>query len=219
MDDNLRRKFEARYRTWKEKLLDLSGSNRLLNFRSTKVSTIQLTLPDTQGLFERLVVSEKALKFPLLEGRASLAADLVDSETSPVSQPTWRVRPGDLETSKSPPDLEKALGRLLQLARSSLEERGVNTLYVALGMLEWRPLDGAEPQRAPLLMVPVELSRETRLNPYVLSPFDEDAEINPSLISGSPRSADCPRDSVIRADSTSLEGDREKRCARAFIAD
>ena len=83
MDDNLRRKFEARYRTWKEKLLDLSGSNRLLNFRSTKVSTIQLTLPDTQGLFERLVVSEKPLKFPLFDGRVSLAADVVDSETSP----------------------------------------------------------------------------------------------------------------------------------------
>ena len=94
----------------------------------------------------------------------------------------WRVRPGDIETSKSPPDLEKALGRLSQLARASREERGVNTLYVALGMLEWRPLSGADPQLAPLLMVPVELGRETRLEPHVLSPFDEDAEINPTLV-------------------------------------
>lgn len=186
MDAGLRLKFEAKYKIWKEKLLDLSGSNRLLNFRPTKVSTIQITQPDINRLFERLVISEKPLKFPLYEGKTELTARW--SRPSPAdlvrasADPAWRVRAGDMETSKSPPELEVALGRLSQLAHTSLEERGVNTLYVAIGMLEWRPLDSAEPQLAPLLMVPVELDRDTRLNPYVIGPFDEDAEINPSLL-------------------------------------
>jgi hypothetical protein len=148
MDAAIREKFEAKYKVWKEKLLDLSGSNRLLNFRTTKVSTIQLTLPDANGLFQRLVLAEKSLNFPLYEGKLAISARW--SEPSPREDegdppPTsWRVRAGDIETSKSPPELDIALGRLAQLARVSLEERGVNTLYVALGMLEWRPIDGAE---------------------------------------------------------------------------
>ena len=149
------------------------------------MSTIQLTQPDGNGLFQRLVIAEKSLNFPLYEGKLRVSRWAESSPTEDDSDPSpasWRVRAGDIETSKSPPELDIALGRLAQLARVSLEERGVNTLYVALGMLEWRPIDGADVQRAPLLMVPVELKRETRLHPYVLSPFDEDAEINPSLI-------------------------------------
>ena len=180
MDPELRGRFEAKYGVWKEKLLDLSASNRLLNFRTTKVTTVRINRPDITGLFERLVLAEKSLKFPLYQGQASSPEHM--QQQAELPEHSWRVRPGDIETSKSPPDLEKALGRLAQLARTSREERGVNTLYVALGMLEWRSLDTADPQLAPLLMVPVELARESRLEPYILGPFDEDPEVNPSLI-------------------------------------
>lgn len=129
---------------------------------------------------QRLVIAERSLKFPLFQGEE--AARLFErEETTEAKTPRYKVKPGDLETSKSPPDLEKSLYRLAGLARASKEERGVNTLYVALGILEWRPLDNSASYKAPLVLVPVELERENRLSPYLLSPFDEDVELNPTL--------------------------------------
>ncbi|MGO9126027.1 MAG: DUF4011 domain-containing protein [Terriglobales bacterium] len=186
MDPSLRSRFESKYDIWKEKLLDLSGSNRLLNFKTTKISTVKITRPSASGLFEQLVLSEQSLKFPFYRGRASVPKDIWslsgDSRDANTRDEDWLITPGDLDTTKTPPELDKSLGKLAKLARSSREERGVNTLYLALGMLEWHPIQNAEPQLAPLLLIPVDLKRENRLEPYVLSPFDEDAEINPSLL-------------------------------------
>jgi very-short-patch-repair endonuclease len=180
MDQPLRLKFEAKYNKWKERLLDIGAGNRLVNFRATKVSTVQITSPDLESLFQRLVIAERSLKFPLFQGEE--APRLFEREESTEAKtPRYKVRPGDLETSKSPPDLEKSLYRLAALGRASKEERGVNTLYVALGILEWRPLDDSASYKAPLLLVPVQLERENRLSPYVLGPFDEDVEANPTL--------------------------------------
>jgi very-short-patch-repair endonuclease len=177
---SLTQKFEAKYQRWKERLLDIGAGNRLISFRPTKVSTVQISNPDCETLFERLVIAERALKFPLLEGeeKPKLFDDQALMETK---SPRYKVKPGDLETSKSPPDLDKSLFRLEALGRASKEERGVNTLYVSLGMLEWRPLNDAGSCKAPLVLVPIELQRENRLSPYVMSPFDEDFEINPTL--------------------------------------
>src|SRR5262245_17748697 len=140
MDDSLRAKFEAKYNRWKERLLDIGAGNRLVSFRATKVSTVQITSPNLEELFQRLVIAERSLKFPLFQGEETPRLFERD-ESEEGRAPRYRVKPGDLETAKSPPDLEKSLYRLAALGRASKEERGVNTLYVALGMLEWAPLD------------------------------------------------------------------------------
>jgi very-short-patch-repair endonuclease len=183
IEDKLRPKFDAKYSVWKERLLDLSGRNRLLNFKPTRVSTVEITSPDVQALWAKLALEEKALRFPLYQGKVLLTeSDDQEDEASQPGQIEYKVRPGDLETSKEPPDLEKSLYRLNQLARSSREERGINTLYLACGLLEWKPIDEAGAQRAPLFLIPVELSREDHLHPYVMRPLDDDIEINPTLI-------------------------------------
>jgi hypothetical protein len=179
MDDALRSTFEKKYAVWKQRLLDISAGNRLLNFRPAKVATIQIASPDIHHLFQQLVLSERSLRFPLYDGKTVLS---MTEESEEVSPDLYKVRPGDIETPKSPPDLEKSLYRLTTLSRVSKEERGVNTLYLALGMLEWRPADHADVQKAPLLLVPVDLTREDRLHPYVLQAFDEDPEVNRTLI-------------------------------------
>jgi very-short-patch-repair endonuclease len=179
VDDALRLRFEAKYKLWEDRLLDLSARNRLLNFHTTKVSTVPITKPDVNDLFRALVIDETALKFPLYLGKTILS--LTDDEED-VSPDLYRVKQGDLESSKSPPDLEKSLYRLAKASQVSKDERGVNTLYAALGTLEWRPLEDAGWQKAPLLLVPVDLQREDRLHPYKLSRFDDEAEVNPTLI-------------------------------------
>ncbi len=152
-----------------------------------KVATIAITSPKIEDLYQRLVIREERLKFPLYKGRVRTSLLLDPAETDGDEEHDEQLRydvvPGDLEVAgKSPPELERSLYRLSALARSSKEERGINTLYLALGMLAWRPVEGAGLQRAPLLLIPVELTREDRFSPYVLSMFDEDPEVNPTLV-------------------------------------
>ena len=68
MAQSVSEKFEAKYNRWKERLLDIGAGNRLISFRATKVSTVQITRPDSEELFQRLVIAERSLKFPLFEG-------------------------------------------------------------------------------------------------------------------------------------------------------
>lgn len=186
MNETERLKFANTYDVWAKKLLDLSAGNRLLNFRPTKVGTVQITGPSLADLFEDMVLKDRGLKFPMLRSaRATGTLSLFgapDEEGPQAEELQPRVDPGDIETTKQPRDLERSLKRIEALARVGREERGINTLYLALGMLEWSPNESATlRQRAPLYLVPVELTREDKFKPYVLSAFDEDAEVNTTL--------------------------------------
>ena len=71
-----------------------------------------------------------------------------------------RERARTLRTIHPPADLDKRLRNTYYIARTYMEEQGVNALFLAFGMLQW--VDPAEPAtayRAPLVLVPVELSR------------------------------------------------------------
>ena len=52
---------------WKKKLLDLSNRNRLLNYKETKQSTLQIVYPEYAELYKKLVLDEKDIVFPRVE--------------------------------------------------------------------------------------------------------------------------------------------------------
>jgi hypothetical protein len=81
--------------------------------------------------------------------------------------------------------LDKYLRRLHEQTRLASEETGVHTLYLAFGFLEWYEAEhSTQALYAPLLLYPVELTRETRRGTitYTLSPMGEAASANPPLI-------------------------------------
>ncbi|RYF29998.1 MAG: DUF4011 domain-containing protein, partial [Comamonadaceae bacterium] len=77
-------------------------------------------------------------------------------------------------------------GRLLAIhaaARTGLEEGGANTLYLAIGMLHWTEGDKAEAaHRAPILLVPVTLQRQSVRSGFRLTRHDDEAIVNPTLL-------------------------------------
>ena len=80
--------------------------------------------------------------------------------TQAPQQGGFRSNPNELPTGISEKELEKRLLATYYAAKSSIEEQGVNTLFIALGMLIWRDSRSAdEVRRAPLLLIPVELER------------------------------------------------------------
>ena len=87
-----------------------------------------------------------------------------------------------LQTAATPDVLDKSLRRLDVQARSTLEEQGVNTLFLTLGMLHYTESnDSKQTYLAPLLLLPVELSRKSARTGYQIRVTDEDPIVNPAL--------------------------------------
>lgn len=173
---------------WKSRLLDLSLRNRLLNFKETK-STIRLLSAAPEHVEDELAAeTELALRpKPKLmseddprhgatmskQQRAdALAAHLVDE-----------LKHGRLHTHLDESEHARRLTELFRAARNALEENGTNTLFAAVGLLEWRETEHSDRVfRAPLLLVPVELKRKSVLEGFSLRRIDEETRLNVTLM-------------------------------------
>jgi len=155
---------------WKQKLLDIGKRNRLLNFRDTKRSTLKITYPGIDELYLD-ILSGHVFEFPINE-QENLFID--DFEITRAKN--------SIHTSKSGNELNKTLYQLRLRSKTAIEELGTNILYLAFGFLEWTEVEYSnETIKSPLLLVPVELKKESILSPYTLSLFEDDIVINPTL--------------------------------------
>ena len=65
-----------------------------------------------------------------------------------------------LQTDYLPTEFRRRLLNTYYTARTAIEEQGVTTLYLALGMLQWYESESSDMlRRAPLILIPVEISR------------------------------------------------------------
>ena len=146
---------------WTQKLLDLSLRNRLLNARDSK----QLLPLEAESLAE-------------LEDR--LSSDRTIAVESAGSQAKSKDA---LRSSLAADETSRRLRQLYRLAKTELEESGVNALFLALGFLKWRTRGSdAKDYRAPILLMPVRLVRKNVREGYALSRLDEDTELNATLV-------------------------------------
>ena len=178
----------ARLVRWKEKLLDLSLRNRLLNFRQTKKS-IQLLCPDLAQMEDALALGRSLLIQPRPEMLG--AADprdkgMLDAQAGGDALQSYlaeQMGRNVLFSSLAPKEQERRQKEISSAARISMEESGVSTLYLAVGFLSWYEGARTEQQRlAPLLLLPVELTRRTARDPYKLARIDEEQQINITLL-------------------------------------
>jgi very-short-patch-repair endonuclease len=87
-----------------------------------------------------------------------------------------------LQTAALPDGLDKSLRRLDEQARLSIEEQGVNTLFLALGMLHYtESADSEQIFKAPIVLLPVALTRKSARADYQLAATEEDPIVNPAL--------------------------------------
>jgi len=185
---------------WKRKLLDLSKRNRALNFRATKVSTVAIVGEHPAEIFRTLYLAEREMRFKATEaaptdtnapaatehGNAEEALDetAAQSEFVPYDAATLDDRHTDefLQTTAIPEALDRSLRRLDEQARLAIEEQGVNTLFLALGMLHYTEADASEQVfNAPLVLLPVELSRKSARSGYRIRAADDEPVVNPAL--------------------------------------
>ncbi|MEZ4268864.1 MAG: DUF3320 domain-containing protein [Myxococcota bacterium] len=174
---------EARLDQWRARLLDLTRRNRLINYKPTKAS-VPLLVHDAGAVEDaladglRLAIHPKPdIRTP--DGRPMPSVDPKALHGHLESELALKRLRADLPAG----DLEGRLVGLYRKARTSLEEGGANTLYLAVGFLEWtEPKSKGEPQRAPILLLPLELHRERIGHPLQISLGDDEPMLNVTLL-------------------------------------
>ncbi|MBX7246784.1 MAG: DUF3320 domain-containing protein [Candidatus Sumerlaeaceae bacterium] len=173
---------------WQRKLLDLSLSNNLLNFRSGK-KAIKVEAPDP-GALEDLLSDGQALRLlarPALMDGADPRNQAIHEgrEREDLRREHARDALSRREVFVDLPqdELDARLVELFRAARSTLQEGGANTLFLAIGFLSWTREDKAGARyRAPLILVPVNLNRRSVRSGFTLTLHDDEPRFNPTLI-------------------------------------
>lgn len=181
-------KVATRVDQWKSRLLDLSLRNRLLNFRETK-STIRILSAAPEQVEDELA-AERELSLrpkPKLMGEDDPRSAITYTRQQRTDALNDHLRDelahGRLRTGLDESENARRLTELYRAARVALDENGTNTLYAAVGFLEWRETEHSDRvHRAPILLVPVELKRKSVLEGFTLRRIDEETRLNVTLM-------------------------------------
>lgn len=188
----------------RQELLDLSLRNRLLNYRLLKSNGVKVVAYQPDDLYQQLVLEGRTFSFYPLPDLA-IAADEAGEETAVSATPqpdtdspaesaesidtvdhpatATPILPKDtLQTTHVSKRLNRRLLNTYYSARTYIEERGVNILYLALGMLCWYEEADSQVQRqAPLVLVPVEIDRANVQSRFRIRYSEEEIGDNLSL--------------------------------------
>ena len=168
---------------WKAKLLDTGKRNRVINYKATKRSSLQIIEPEASLLFNKLASSEKTLSFQKPINKDTDIRTYSMIALMETLSYTLNVQKGDIKTTGTIVEREKTLKNLRSKAKLAREEQGTNILYLCFGFIYWREHDreGSQCFKAPLLMMPVTLGLKSFNAPYTISRSDEEIEVNPTL--------------------------------------
>jgi len=166
----------------RDKLIDRSLRNKLINAKlnSTKSRQIRIVDEKPDQVFDHL---RSKKYFIFIPGKGLESANTSEEE---VLFPTSELDPNrhtdnKLQTQLTPEGLQKKLLSLCYESETLEEEQGVNVLFLALGFLEWRETEKSDSLYAPLVLLPVELSRDRSKDRFKLLLRDEDLITNISL--------------------------------------
>jgi hypothetical protein len=176
-----------RFRRWKERLLDLTLRNRLLNFKLEGKAVCKLAVPDLEQL-ENGVFAGRTFSLmprPDVDGRDDRDAALAERRVQDVADQRRLEDLGKfiVHTRHGGDEMWTRLKHLDREARTALEEGGASILYLAIGFLRWyeTPTSTA-PVLAPLLLYPVELRFDPRVRRAALRRLSEEPVLNVTLL-------------------------------------
>ena len=177
-------------------LLDLSLRNPLLNYKLLKSKGVEASGEKAAEVFRQLVLDRKPLRLLTTDAR--------------------RVSDGIKTTEEDAELLDECLLRTLTDANTLLEEQGVNTLFVALGMVRWYESDSSEMERsAPLVLIPVRIERADVSSPFRVSYSGEDLGANIAFIQKVQNDFDIELPDILGGE----EADAEDVDVSAYCAD
>ncbi|MCE5297085.1 MAG: DUF4011 domain-containing protein [Euryarchaeota archaeon] len=164
---------------WGSKLIDLSMSNKLLNYRMTKSATIIINGSEMKDIFNGLVLDRKTLSLHCEKFRDEFREDPSGGRECDLSNNVTVLNGREVPSTLNP-NTEKVLRNLRSKSNLIRRERGVDALFVTFGTLNWKD-EKDEVHMAPLLLAPVKLSRKGMISSYTIEVIGEEIVLNPAL--------------------------------------
>ncbi|MBQ2593157.1 MAG: DUF3320 domain-containing protein [Candidatus Riflebacteria bacterium] len=180
--------YQTKKAMWERKLLDLGLRNQLINMRKSRtliplltntINELEDALADGEEFLitakpEKLVFSEEEFKYDDL-----LKTEIKDEDLQK------EFAKHHLYSSLTEGELKKAIKEVYRSAKSSIEENGANTLYLALGLLKWFESNkGNNPpaRYAPIILYPIDIIRKSAAQGYTICLRDDDPQLNITLL-------------------------------------
>ncbi|MCR5526463.1 MAG: DUF4011 domain-containing protein [Lachnospiraceae bacterium] len=178
---------------WAQELLDTGKRNNMINFKTTKASTVEVVFPEVEALFEKCL---NGSLFEIYDPQISEEdeSDLPPSEEQEANDEIMKKsdyialyssklhKAGQILVYAKTPDPITAIKNIDKKTRDFLEETGVNVAYMAFGFVHWKEKENSgQVNKAPLLLVPVRLKNESSITPYYIQLTEDDIVVNPTF--------------------------------------
>lgn len=174
---------------WRRKLLDLTVRNRLLHTKPS-ATALSLICPDIARLEDLLTDGARIRIKPLPElegfgagGREAALHEARTGENLLAAHAREALDAGEILSSLDAKALDAQLVELYRKSRLDLQEGGANTLFLAMGFLNWKRSE-ADPRtyHAPLILLPVTLERKSARSGVVMTAHEDEARFNLTLL-------------------------------------
>lgn len=195
MQENIHPKLEAS----RKELLDLGMRNTLLNYKIPKPRGLHIVQEKSASIYEILVKQAKPMTFlgrlvkdtdTIKDTDAIKGSDASNDDSEGILELPQLTEEEQqdayndtrLQTNETEQKLQTKLLNTYYFAKTSIEEQGVNILYLTLGMLNWFENGNTEDARlAPLILIPVALERSSATERFRLKFTGDDVGANLSL--------------------------------------
>ncbi len=188
---------------WADLLLDTGKRNNLINFKDTKMGTVEVVSPGFDNLFSK---AEHSARFEVydpelydeeddeieetVEEDESLKDEQEEFGEKRISKEDYIEEYGKRLKKNSQiliynafSDPIKALSNIAKKSKTAMEETGVNISYMAFGFVRWTEDEKSQyVMRAPILLVPVSIENSSAVDPYYVRIMDSDIIVNPTFL-------------------------------------
>lgn len=171
---------------WERKLLDLGLRNTLINLRMSR-SVVPILTPSLELLEDALVEgSDFALLPRPIDWQATeeqLQLDHLHELGENAELLKHEFANKRLRSVHTESEMTQTIKHLYRAAKTSLEENGANTLYLALGLLRWYEGERSQKARyAPLILIPVDIVRKVSTHSYAIRLRDDEPQMNITML-------------------------------------
>ncbi|MBS1618822.1 MAG: DUF4011 domain-containing protein, partial [Bacteroidetes bacterium] len=177
---------DDRVSQWQRKLLDLTARNRLLHLPE-RSKHVPLICPDPGALEDLLAVGRtiRISALPDMEkgGRDAKLYEQQNQEELNLHYAREALLSNEVLSPLPQKKLEAELIDLFRKSRTDMDEGGANTLFLALGFLNWKKTsDDTRTYRAPLILQPVKLVRKSALSGVTMTSHEDEPRFNLTLL-------------------------------------
>ena len=191
---------DAVFQKWCDKLLDTGKGNRLINYKDSKLRTIDILEPDYETVFSKISAGQTLSFYEVDDFIRRLKDDEIESEESDNEQKdkgkfdkigkqqildsvTPLLSKNEILSFKKGFTLRKILGSIKKIANTSLTEKGINILYMAFGFLTWKESETTEYKfNSPLILIPITIENESNSLPFTVKHYEDEITTNPTLL-------------------------------------